>query len=533
MTTTSSSPVKERIDAEVDRRAELLVDVSHRIHARPELAFEEHHAHDLLTATLADAGLAVERQAYGLATAFAARAGSTGPTVVVCCEYDALPVIGHACGHNVIAAAGLGAALAAASVADELGGRLLVLGTPGEEGGGGKQLMIDAGALDGVDAAVMVHPAGADLRTMDSLAIQRVTVTYHGHAAHAAAAPERGRNALDAAVLGYVNVAALRQHIAPAERVHGIFLEGGDAANIVPARTRAQWYVRAPTAEGVAALRRRVEACLAAGAEAAGCTMEREWHDPAYDELVGIEAFDDLLRGQRRPGRAHAAASGRRRRAPGAGVHRHGQRQPARPLHPPDDPGLAPRRGHPHRGLRGPRPRPRGGSGRARRGQGPGRHRRRPLARPRRPGPGHRRVPRPHPPSLTHPLPYWQVIWSPWRPICLPVPLCLPVRPAGRAVGDGRVSGSEADEDQLVGGAGGGQVGLVRVHAPTVDHHPVVLHPLVGPGVGGGDEGHVGPAVPQLGRGRLGVAGVGHGDAVGPDADQLDRVDAVAPRRGR
>ena len=310
MTTTSSSPVKERLDAEVDRRADVLVDVSHRIHARPELAFEEHHAHDLLTATLADAGLAVERQAYGLATAFAARAGTTGPTVVVCCEYDALPGIGHACGHNVIAAAGLGAALAAASVADELGGRLLVLGTPGEEGGGGKQLMIDAGALDGVAAAVMVHPAGADLRTMDSLAIQRVTVTYHGHAAHAAAAPERGRNALDAAVLGYVNVAALRQHIAPAERVHGIFLEGGDAANIVPARTRAQWYVRSPTAEGLAALRQRVEACLAAGAEAAGCTMEMDWHDPAYDELVGIEAFDDLYA-------ANAARVGRTPRRPG------------------------------------------------------------------------------------------------------------------------------------------------------------------------------------------------------------------------
>src|SRR5690606_25128057 len=125
--------------------------------------------------------------------------------------------IGHACGHNVIAAAGLGAGLAAAAVAGEAGGRVVVLGTPGEEGGGGKQLMIDAGALDGVDAAVMVHPAGADLRTMDTLAIQRVTVTYSGHAAHAAAAPEKGRNALDAAVLGYVNVAALRQHISPAE----------------------------------------------------------------------------------------------------------------------------------------------------------------------------------------------------------------------------------------------------------------------------------------------------------------------------
>lgn len=302
--------VKDRIDAEVDRLADRLLEVSHRIHARPELAFAEHHAHDVLTEVLEAEGLAVERSAYGLPTAFSARAGSDGPTVAVCCEYDALPGIGHACGHNVIAAAGLGAGLAAASVAAAAGGRVLVLGTPGEEGGGGKQLMIDAGALHGVDAAVMVHPAGADLRTMDTLAIQRVTVTYTGHAAHAAAAPERGRNALDAAVLGYVNVAALRQHISPAERVHGIFLEAGDAANIVPARTRAQWYVRSPTSSGLAALRERVTACLAAGAEAAGCTMETDWYEPAYDELVDLDAFDDLYA-------ANAARVGRTALRPG------------------------------------------------------------------------------------------------------------------------------------------------------------------------------------------------------------------------
>ncbi len=304
--------VKERLVEEVDRRADLLVDVSHRIHERPELAFEEHHAHDLLAAVLEGEGLTVERSAYGLATAFAARAGTEGPTVAVCCEYDALPGIGHACGHNVIAAAGLGAGLAAAALADELGGRVVVLGTPGEEGGGGKQLMIDAGALEGVDAAVMVHPAGADLRAMDTLAIQRVTVTYTGHAAHAAAAPEKGRNALDAAVLGYVNVAALRQHISPAERVHGIFTEAGHAANIVPARAVAQWYVRSPTRAGLAALRDRVVVCLQAGADAAGCTMAMDWYEPAYDELVGLEGFDDLYA-------ANAARLGRQVCRPGVG----------------------------------------------------------------------------------------------------------------------------------------------------------------------------------------------------------------------
>ena len=290
----ATDEIKERIEAEVDRRADVLLDVSRRIHARPELAFAEHTAHDLLTNVLEAEGLAVERGAYDLDTAFVARAGSDGPTVAVCCEYDALPGIGHGCGHNVIAAAGLGAGLAAAAVANELGGRVVVLGTPAEEGGGGKQIMIDRGALDGVDAAMMVHPAGVDLRSMDTLAIHQVEVTYRGRAAHASAAPERGLNALDAAVLGYVNVAALRQHIATDERVHGIFLEAGTAANVVPALTRAHWMVRSPTRAGLTALKERVVACLAAGAEAAGCEIDLDWQDPAYDELLTLDAFDDV-----------------------------------------------------------------------------------------------------------------------------------------------------------------------------------------------------------------------------------------------
>src|SRR5690606_35760181 len=205
--------VKARLVREVDDRAALLLDTSHQLHSRPELAFEEHFAHDLLANLLADAGLTVERGAYGLPTAFTARAGHEGPTVAVMCEYDALPEIGHACGHNIIAAAGLGAGLAAAALAEELGGRVVVLGTPAEEGGGGKVLMAERGALDGVDAALMVHPAGVELDAMDVIAIRQLAVTYVGEPAHAAAFPHHGRNALDAAVLGYVNVAALRQHI--------------------------------------------------------------------------------------------------------------------------------------------------------------------------------------------------------------------------------------------------------------------------------------------------------------------------------
>src|SRR5262249_39588939 len=155
------------------------------------------------------------------------------------CEYDALPGIGHACGHNVIASAGLGAGLATARLADELGGRVRILGTPAEEGGGGKVFMAEQGAFEGIDAAMMVHPAGADLRSMNAIAVVQCHVSYEGKAAHAAAAPQKGRNALDAAVLGYMNVAALRQHIAPDERIHGIFTKAGDAPNVVPDHTEA------------------------------------------------------------------------------------------------------------------------------------------------------------------------------------------------------------------------------------------------------------------------------------------------------
>ncbi|CAN5230981.1 M20 family metallopeptidase [soil metagenome] len=305
------SPMAAEVDAsrkrvldEIDRRAGTLVDASHQIHARPELAFEERFAHELLTGILEDEGLAVERGAFGIDTAFRAVAGSTGPTIAVLCEYDALPGIGHACGHNIIASAGLGAGLAAAAMADELGGRVVILGTPAEEGGGGKVLMADQGARDGVDAAMMVHPAGADLLNMNVIAIHQLWVEDRGEAAHAAAFPHKGRNALDAAVLGYVNVAALRQHIRSTERVHGIFTSAGERPNIVPNFAAAQWYVRSPTMTTLEPLKARVLACLAAGAAAAGCAMAHEWKDPAYSDMVDNGPMVELYR-------ANAARTGR------------------------------------------------------------------------------------------------------------------------------------------------------------------------------------------------------------------------------
>ncbi|HEY6532367.1 MAG TPA: M20 family metallopeptidase [Acidimicrobiales bacterium] len=276
---------KRRMCEEIDQRASTLLAASHDIHDHPEELFGEHHAHDLLTGLLEQEGLPVERHAFGLDTAFAAEAGSEGPTIAVLLEYDALPGIGHACGHNIIAAAGLGAGLAAASLADALGGRIRILGSPAEEGGGGKVFMIEQGALEGVDAAMMVHPADVDLQWMTTIANQQIEVTYHGRPAHAAAAPWLGRNALDAAVLGYMNVAALRQHIRPEERLHGIFTDGGDKPNIVPARAAMHWYVRAATLETLQPLKERVLAALAAGATAAGCEMEHRWIDPPYADL--------------------------------------------------------------------------------------------------------------------------------------------------------------------------------------------------------------------------------------------------------
>src|SRR5947209_1219877 len=255
---------KDRLAEEVDGRAGVLVETSHRIHERPELLFEERFAADALCSALEGEGLEVERGAYGLETAFAATAGSDGPMVAVLCEYDALPAIGHGCGHNIIATAGLGAGLAAAALAEELGGRVRILGTPAEEGGGGKVFMAEAGAFEGVDAAMMVHPAGHDLLQMDAIAIATWEVEYFGREAHAAAYPHLGRNALDAAVLGYNAVAALRQHIEPTDRIHGIFSKAGDKPNIVPDHTVAEWYVRSRTILSLQPLKERVLACLEA-----------------------------------------------------------------------------------------------------------------------------------------------------------------------------------------------------------------------------------------------------------------------------
>ncbi len=281
----SLDELKQQACAAVDEQGKTLVDLSRRIHSHPELRFEEQQASAWLADFLERSGYAVERGACDLPTAFIARIGDGEPRVAVLCEYDALPGIGHGCGHNIIATAGAGAGAALARVIGRSGGSVVVVGTPAEEGGGGKIIMARRGAFEGVDAAMMVHPAGIDLPAMNVLAIATVAVTYHGKAAHASAFPFLGVNALDALVTAYNSIAQLRQHIRETERVHGIITDGGQAPNIVPERAAGVFYVRAATEARLEKLKARVLGCFRAGAEATGARLEYEWQGEDYSDM--------------------------------------------------------------------------------------------------------------------------------------------------------------------------------------------------------------------------------------------------------
>ena len=270
----------------VDGAAGHLVELSHRIHAHPEVAFEEERSSAWCAEALAAGGLDVETGVAGLPTAFVATAGRGPLTIGICAEYDALPGIGHACGHNVIAAAAVGAGLALAPMADDLGVTVKVFGTPAEEGGGGKILMLERGAFAGVHAAMMVHPAPAEMTHMPCLAVAHVDVHYHGKEAHASAFPELGVNAADALTVAQVAIGLLRQHVSPTARIHGIVTKGGEAPNIVPAHAVGKWYIRERTLAELARLQPRVERCFEAGAVATGCTHEVVLQSPVYSEFV-------------------------------------------------------------------------------------------------------------------------------------------------------------------------------------------------------------------------------------------------------
>jgi amidohydrolase len=296
----AKTAARERIELARDE----LLDLSHRIHAEPELGMEEFKACGWLSDSLEGAGFEVERGYRGLDTAFAARSGPGPFRVVVCAEYDALPGIGHACGHNLIAAMSAGAGLGLAAVADQIGVEVTVLGTPAEESAAGKIMLLERGAFDGVHAAMMVHPSPFDVAEMPIIAVNQLNVKYFGKEAHAAAFPELGVNAADAMVVAQTAIGLLRQHLRPTDRVHGIVTKGGDAPNVVPSFTEGTWLVRAHDLADLAEVEAKVTRCFEAGAIATGARLEITPEHPPYAEMHHDAALAALYR-------ANAEALGR------------------------------------------------------------------------------------------------------------------------------------------------------------------------------------------------------------------------------
>jgi amidohydrolase len=306
----ADTSAKGQAQARLDGERKALWALSSRIHASPELGYEEEQAAAWLSEALDAAGFAVERGICDLPTAFRATAGSGPLHVAICAEYDALPGIGHACGHNVIAATAVGAALAAASVADEVGLTISVIGTPAEEilRTGGKILLLDRGGFDGIHAAMMAHPAPWDVAAWPIVAASFFEVHYTGKAAHASGFPDQGINAADALTVAQTAIGLLRQHLRPADRVHGIVTKGGDAFNIVPADTSADYAVRARTLDELGAVYERVLHCFEAGALATGSTLEIVGGDKPFahmdddTEMVGLYRRNAEALGRRFPG---------------------------------------------------------------------------------------------------------------------------------------------------------------------------------------------------------------------------------------
>jgi amidohydrolase len=288
---------KEAAASVIDRHLDDLVALSHSVHATPELCFDETRSAKSVADALRSGGLAVTEGVYELPTAFESRSGDGELVIAVCAEYDALPNVGHACGHNIIAASAVGAGLALAEVADQVGLQVRVLGTPAEEGGGGKIFMLERGAFEDVHAAMMIHPWPAERLTGACLAVAHFDVHFGGKEAHASAAPWEGVNALDAMTISQVALGLLRQQLPPGDQVHGVITEGGGAANVIPASVTGRFMVRSHTIDALGAAERRVRACFEAGAVATGCSVTYEELSPVYSHM---EADSGLLAAYRR-----------------------------------------------------------------------------------------------------------------------------------------------------------------------------------------------------------------------------------------
>jgi amidohydrolase len=290
--------LKDKVVEYVDEYSSLFTDISDEIHRNPELAFKEVKASKLLATELEKAGFAVELGVAGLDTAILAvhPEESQGPTIAILGEYDALPEIGHACGHNLIAGAALGASLALGSIKKDLPGKLVFMGTPAEEDIGGKIAMVDAGLFKDVDAAMMFHPsAGYTMVGRRGLALTEVNIEFHGKPSHAAASPEKGINALDAIIQTFNGINALRQHIISSSRIHGVITHGGVKPNIVPEFAAASFYVRAAEDDYCKELVKKVEKCAKGAAEATGAKLKFKVISPSYQSRNVNKVMGDLF----------------------------------------------------------------------------------------------------------------------------------------------------------------------------------------------------------------------------------------------
>jgi len=277
--------LKASVIEEIDARCHQLSELSLKIHSHPEPGFQEVKAVRWLTHYLKENGFSIEQGICELPTAFRGSYGQGKPAIAVLAEYDALPNLGHACGHNLIAACAVGAGIASKPAIDQCGGSILVIGTPAEELYGGKAIMADRGAFNNLDIAMMVHPGVHDTATTQSLACLALQVEFFGKAAHAAACPEAGINALEAMLQSFTAINSLRQHIKDKARIHGIITDGGEAANIVPAHSAGTFLVRAEDDTYLDELKQRVINCFTGAATASGARLEYKWGDIRYAPL--------------------------------------------------------------------------------------------------------------------------------------------------------------------------------------------------------------------------------------------------------
>jgi len=274
--------VKAQVCNCVETHRPQLDELSLNIHSNPELGFQESRAAAWLTQYLEENGFSVERGICDLPTAFRASYGEGKPAIAILAEYDALPKLGHACGHNIIAASAVGAGIAAKTAIDRFGGSVFIIGTPAEEMHGGKVIMAGRGAFDNLDAAMMVHPGVCDAATIQSLACQSLEIEFFGKAVHAASKPEKGINALEAMLQSFAALNSLRQHIKDSARIHGIITDGGEASNIVPAHSAGTFIVRAEDDAYLDELKQKVLNCFAGAATATGARLEHRWEDIRY-----------------------------------------------------------------------------------------------------------------------------------------------------------------------------------------------------------------------------------------------------------